>query len=339
MVGTCALCYDTISQTIVTISLSLLGEMRVWLEQKGEYIAVPIKSCHGLELLAYMATQAPTRASSVSQSRILAEVFEHSWPRADHQSLRHVFLKYTHALYREVNKIAQDVGLPEVTLFDSEKIAGGATRWWLSDAWKVEDLVPVRHLHAQMEAAREQGATGVAALTSAAYRLIRLYQSYQGDFLEKYLAHGAFGDATWARGPFTMYRDMYLQALWNAAVIEHNASMRLSATERERSGSARRAASLYRTYALYAPKHRQFNLNAHRSRRQSERALRGFLRMCFWLADPLSAGEVYTAYAQLMAVEYPEWMPEQDTLDILRAVGRPNGALLKQLTPSEPEKH
>ncbi len=317
--------------------ISLLGEIRIWLEQSGTQVAVPIKSHRRLELLAYIATVAPERAKRVSSGRILTDVFEHIAPRADVDNLRNLFQKHVQLLRKEVNETAQQAGFPKMKLFQYEKVDNSSTKWWLSEECRVVDLPIVRFLHEQVEAAREQEAASTE-LDTASDQLIRFYQSFQGDYLEQHLLTEEFGDAEWAQVPFTEYREMYLQALWEAAVLAHSNSMQINLTDQQRYKYARRAALLYKTYALHSPKHRDLDLNAKKSRRQSERALRGYLRMCRWLMDAQGADEVYSTYEGLMAQEFPEWKPNISTVEILRTIRQHTGEsplLRGQLEPPE----
>lgn len=331
--------HPTGSQEIGTqICISLLGEMRIWLEKDGTQIELPIKSHRRLELLAYIATVAPERSRRVSSGRILTDVFEHIAPRADADNLRNLFQKHVQLLRKEVNEIAQQVGLPKMRIFQYEKVDNSSTKWWLSEECRVVDLPIVRFLYEQVEAAREQGMAATTELDIASDQLIRFYQTFRGDYLERHLLTEEFGDAEWACMPFTEYREMYLQALWEAALLAHSNSMQLTLTDQQRYKYAKRASLLYKTYALHSPKHRDLDLNAKKSRRQSERALRGYLRICRWLMDAQGADEGYSAYENLMAQEFPEWKPNVSTIEILRAIRQHTGEnpfLRGQLEPPE----
>jgi hypothetical protein len=322
----------------VQMCISLLGEMRIWLEKDGVPVEVPVKSHRRLELLAYIATVAPERSKRVSSGRILTDVFEHIAPRADVDNLRNLFQKHVQLLRKEVNEIADQAGFPKLKLFQYEKVDNSSTKWWLSEECRVVDLPIVRFLHEQVEAAREQGAAAGTELETASDQLIRFYQAFQGDYLERHLLTEEFGDAEWAQVPFTEYREMYLQALWEAAVLAHNNSMQLNLSDQQRYKYAKRAALLYKTYALHSPRYRDLDLNAKKSRRQSERALRGYLRMCRWLMDAQGADEAYSAYESLMAQEFPEWKPNVTTVEILRFIRQHTGEnplLRDQLEPPE----
>lgn len=323
---------------LTRVCISLLGEARVWLEGNGQRVDVPIRSHRRQELLAYIATLAPERSRRVSSGRILMDVFEHIAPRADADNLRGLFQKHTQLLRKEINEVAQQAGLSKVRLFQHEKVDNSSTKWWLAEECQVVDLLTVQTLYSAMEAAQEQGAAGTADLQKTSDQLIRFYQSCEGDYLEKHLQADEFIDAEWIRIPFTEYREMYLQALWNAAILAHTASMQTTYAERQRYEYAQRAKILYKTYALHAPRQRNFDLNARKSRRQSERALRGCLRMCQWLMDAQMADGVYASYERLMAHEFPEWKPAVSTVEILRAVRQNTGqglSLRNHLEPPE----
>src|SRR2546430_557358 len=79
----------------IQICISLLGEMKTWLDIDGKQIELPIKSNRRQELLAYLATLAPERSKRVASGRILTDVFEHIAPTADVSNLRLLFQKHT----------------------------------------------------------------------------------------------------------------------------------------------------------------------------------------------------------------------------------------------------
>jgi hypothetical protein len=240
-------------------------------------------------------------------------------------NLRNLFQKHVQLLRKEINDAAQQAGLPKMKIFQYEKAGNSSTKWWLSEECKVVDLPAVKLLHERIEAAHEQGATADIELDMVSNELIRLYQSYRGDYLEQHLLTEDFGDADWARVPFTEYREMYLQALWEAAILAHTSSMRIDLTDQQRYKYAKRAAALYKMYALHAPKHRDLDLNAKKSKRQSERAMRGYLRICRWLMDAQAADGAYIEYETLMTQEFPEWKPVSATIDILRVIRQHSG--------------
>lgn len=322
----------------VQVCLTFMREIKVWLQLTNVQVEVPIKSSRRQELLAYIATMAPDRNSRVSSGRILTDVFEHIAPRADVDNLRGLFQKHTQLLRKEINEAAQEAGFPKVKVFQYEKVDNSSTRWWLSEECRIIDLPTIRRLHEQIEGLEERGEEATEELEALCHHLVQVYQSYKGDYLETPLLHDEFGDADWVREPFTEYRDMYLQALWTEATSLHKASMQPDIADKERYQRAKRASLLYKIYALYAPKNRQFNLNARKSRRQSERALRGHLRLCRWLVDPQMADGTYSLYEQVMAREFPDWKPHPSTIEILRAIRSQSGTGLlmqDQIEPSE----
>ena len=309
----------TPSDAKVQICISLLGEMKTWLDIDGKQVELPIKSNRRQELFAYIATLAHDRSKRVASGRILTDVFEHIAPTADVSNLRLLFQKHTQLLRKEINELALQAGIPKLSLFQYEKIDNKSTKWWLSEECTVVDLQELTRLHELMEAEEEHGENG-PRLEESCMQLIQFYQSFQGDYLEQHVLSDEFGDAEWIRGPFTEYKEMYLRAIWNVALLHHTLSMQATISQQQRYKSAKKASQYYKLYALYAPKHRRFNINARKSRRQSERALRGHLRMCRWLMDAHAADGSYSAYEKLMSEEYPEWKPNASTIEILRVI-------------------
>ncbi len=314
------------------VCISLFGEVRIWLEREDTQVVVPIRSYRRQELLAYIATLAPSREQRVSSDCIITDVFEHIAPKSDVENLRGLFQKHTQLLRKELNEVAGEMNFPPVRLFQFEKVDNSSTKWWLSNECKIVDLTAVRLAHERIEAIKEEGNENPDLLKASCEQLIRLYQSYQGDYLEKHLVQYDFGDTTWIRDPFTHYRDMYLQALWDAAVAEHNRLL-TPLSDQDRYRSAKKAASLYRAYALYAPKNRNFAINVKKNVRQSERAIRGYLRICCWLMDAQAADNGYALYEYLMRREYPEWRPDKKTIELLQAIRQQSGPNLQMVAP------
>jgi hypothetical protein len=314
------------------VCISLLGEVRVWLEREDIRIPVPIRSYRRQELLAYIATVAPRREQRVSSSRIITDVFEHIAPRSDADNLRGLFQKHTQLLRKEVNEVASEMNFPRIRLFQFEKIDNSSTKWWLSDECKIVDLTEVKIAHKRIEEVKEEGDENTDILKDRCEQLIRLYQSFEGDYLEKHLLQDDFGDTGWVREPFTEYRDMYLEALWDAAIAEHNCLL-ASLSHQDRYRSAKKAASLYRAYALYSPKNRGFAINVKKNARQSERALQGYLKICNWLMDAQAADHGYALYGRLMRKEFPEWRPDKNTVELLQEVRQQSGKHLPLVAP------
>ena len=92
----------------------------------------------------------------------------------------------------------------------------------------------------------------------------RLRKAYAGDFLADLLQESPEEVGTWARRPFTLYRDYFLQAVLYAAEYELRAGQQLADEHLDDEGEAgeeqrrrqrahySRAAQLYRTYAMRA---------------------------------------------------------------------------------------
>lgn len=301
--------------------ISLMGEMRVWFEEDGVQHVIPFKSARRRALLAYVATLAPARSRRIASSRILTDVFEQPGPATN--QLYDLLRKQIALLHEEINEPAREAGYADMPIFECEK--AGVTQWWLSQDWCRVDLPGLEHLHERLESVKEQGVIGNRGLDAVSTELIQLYQSYSGDYLERHLASPQFREAHWLRRPFTEYREMYLEALWDAATLAHDACMQMTFTRQQRYSYAQRAAKLYSSYALHAAKHHDLDLKRHKNLRQSERAIRGYLRMCRWFMDAPAAERIYAAYAKSMAREIPGWQPAPTTVEILRAVREHSG--------------
>src|SRR5438552_15577287 len=164
---------------------------------------------------------------------------------------------------------------------------------------------------------------------------------------------------TWARRPFTLYRDYFLQAVLYAAEYELRAGQQLAdehlagegeaAEERRKRQRAHysRAAQLYRTYAMRACDSR-FDLKvtfggsgrAHGGRvDMSERTLRRCITLYGILGSTHIVNQVYSAYYKLMnMISAKAWEPSKETLQDLQGSQAQTNAycLPTRLMPLQP---
>ena len=176
----------------------------------------------------------------------------------------------------------------------------------------------------------------------------QLIAAYTGDFLEMVIKKypSEFrpwqGYSSWARKPYTHYRDYYLEALWYAAQYEwqqgqHSANEKDAATKetslRKQQEHFGRAAQLYGTYAMYACNSKfdtKVSFGAHGQYGErvgmSERALRRCVVLLGVLGRTDLVNQVWSAYCtQMKTISDQRWQPSQETQnDVQEALAQTN---------------
>ncbi len=315
------------------ISITLLKELRVTLHlPDGTTAAVPLsQSALRTQLLAYLSWQ---HGTPVARDTLLEDVFGHgkSDEEASPQRLSEAFNSHRKLLRRDLrqtvatlNTAAGQTVLPA----DLDFFAVEQRLWKLAPHCIVSDLATIDRYHELIETARKEG-----ALTSDIPAPIKgvcdaLIAAYPGDFLGDVLNH--YPDefqpwySSWARKPFTLYRDYYLQAVRYAAEYEVQTSQQTAEQKRQRTHLGR-SAELYRTYALTAcnsafDRKVSFGGNGREPGervRESERALRRAIAYYGLLAQTAQVDELFTAYSKQMRSLSKTWEPSKETLEDLQ---------------------
>jgi hypothetical protein len=165
----------------------------------------------------------------------------------------------------------------------------------------------------------------------------QLIANYPGDFLESLITKfpGEFrswqGHSSWARKPYTHYRDCYLDALWYAAEYEWRMGQRYgNGKQQEYFG---RAAQRYETYATYACTSRfdykaSFGAHGEYGERvgMSERALRRCMVLLGAMGKTDRINQVWSDYlSKMRSASDGRWQPSRETLaDMQAAQARTN---------------
>ncbi len=293
-----------------------------------------------VQLLAYIACQ---RGQKVHRDRIVEEVFGHGKPdeQASPQQLTDAFdshRKFLRTDLRRATRALNQQAGEQVLPLDLSLFANGHELWWLADGVKALDLDAVETEHRVIEQARRGGLLSARIPDFVKAACDRLLAAYTGDFLQDLLTQSP-GDfdpwvSSWARKPFTLYRDCYLQALWYSAEYELQAGRTLAsqnvggASEGARQHEQySRAAQHYSRYAERAVDNRfDTKLTFGKAGREpgervimSERALRRCLMLYGILGSTDLVDQTYASYARHMKrISSEAWQPSPQTLSDLQ---------------------
>jgi hypothetical protein len=324
----------------VYVIIHLLGEITVEVlspdGSKREAVSMKPSEVRR-ELLAYLAWQ---RGKTIPRDFILRDVFQHRLTKEDERDederLKNLFSQHNKNLRGDINQVAARLGHEtrlRVTEYDS-------TEWWLADYCIVPDLDEVEAQWKVIDLAARAGKLETVAVRDACDRLIA---AYPGDFLEKQVKNHEYDTQSWVRGPFTLYRDYMLAALWYRAEYEriagdrigkdieesrYNSQDEISRAKAEQGTYYDRAADFYRRYALYAPSTR-FDTKVYGKEpgeriRLSERALRWAIRMYSLSREGgnlQAADGVFETYKKVLIPVYrsvhQDWKPSKETEKVL----------------------
>jgi hypothetical protein len=312
---------------LAELDIRLLGEISLVVRNlaTSREMTVPmLRSGKRRELLAYVAWQ---RGKRIMRDKLLHDVFERELggdegDEPDVERLSANFNTQTKLLRRDINEVAQKLGLPRLKILDHDP------DWRLLDYCRVVDLDIIDSQYSVIERAVRDGNLETPAVREACDRLIEAY--HETDFLQRHVERREFEPwaQSWVRDPFTAYRDYYLAALWYRAEIERITGERLAGDGEQLSVQQRayfeRAASLYERYALYAPKTR-FDKKVYGREpgvriSQSERALRRCIDMYSVTNNTQAVDHVYEEYKKLMRQVFPSgvtWKPSAETVTVL----------------------
>ncbi len=225
---------------------------------------------------------------------------------------------------------------------DIDPFVSDAGFWGLSEICRVDDLEEVERCFRVIALARKEGTLRNAIPEEVKHACDQLMTAYTGDFLETIINKHASefrawqGRSSWARRPYTQYRDSYLSAVWYAAAYEWQQGQRFAndehAVSKEDSVSRQqehfsRAAQLYETYAMYACNTKfdakvSFGPHGEYGERvgMSERALRRCVVLFGVLGRTDLINQVWSAYCkQMKAISDQRWQPSKETQDDVQA--------------------
>jgi hypothetical protein len=320
----------------------------------GGRVVVPLTlNAKRVQLLAYIACR---RGELIDRDKILEHIF--GWGLRDEDAtedrLSERFESHKKLLRRKIREIVvEQVNTPagrQVIDPDLDPFASDAGFWGLSDICRVEDLEAIESAYKVITLARKDGKLGggeIPEFVKAACD--ELIEHYAGDFLETIIKKypGEFkpwgGRSSWAKKPYTQYRDYYLDALWYSAEYEWRAGQRCG-VELERAIQAGdepkqqeylrqqqeyfgRAAQRYQSYAMYACNSKfdakaTFGAHGEYGERigMSERALRRCVVLLGAIGRTDLVNQVWSGYrSQMKSLSDQRWQPEKKTLDDVEA--------------------
>jgi hypothetical protein len=329
---------ELVASTEPLISLRLLKDVSVVINVPGGgHAVVPLTpNAKRVQLLAYIAWR---RGELIDRDKILEHVF--GWGLSDEEAtedkLSERFESHKKLLRKKIREVViEQVNKPagrEVIDPELDPFVSDAGFWGLAEICRVEDLEAIESSYRVIALARKDGKLVDEIPEYVKEACERLIASYAGDFLETLLKKypGEFrsweGRSSWARKPFTLFRDRYLDALWSSAEYEWSLGQRSAEEQASEAGQRKvqehygRAAELYETYAMYACNNRfdakaTFGAHGEYGERigMSERALRRCVVLQGAIGRTDLVNQVWSTYsAQMKSISDHRWQPSQET--------------------------
>ncbi|HEY7413595.1 MAG TPA: hypothetical protein VH593_00250, partial [Ktedonobacteraceae bacterium] len=323
------------------LSLRLLKDVSVTINSPGGgHVVVPLSlNSKRVQLLAYIAWR---RGELIARDRILEHVF--GWGLSDEEAteekLAERFESHKKLLRRKIREvIVEHINKPAgKQIIDPDQVdpfVSNSGFWGLSDCCRVVDLEAIEASHKVIALARKDGKMVDEIPEYVKESCDRLIANYAGDFLESLIKkypsefRAWQGHSPWARKPYTLYRDYYLDALWYAAEYEWRMGQRTAnddrkmeeETQRKQQGYFGRAAQKYQSYAMYACNSKfdikaTFGVHGEFGERvgMSERALRRCVVLLGAIGRTDLIEQVWSAYyAQMKSASDHRWQPSKET--------------------------
>ncbi len=344
----------------VYVVVNLLGEVSMTVQTADGTLRLPVLlpgNAMRVQLLAYIAWQ---QGKKVHRDKMLEDVFGHrkSDEEATPRKLSETFQSHRKLIRLDVRttigKLNAQAGLEAIPAA-LDIFANSQKNWWLAETCRVADLEIVKANYRVIEQAENGGLLANSVPEHIRDACESLIAAYKGDFLENLLRDYPYDfdpwTQSWARKPFTLYRDYLLDALWYAAGFELQAGQALSgqqdkAQQAQQNRHYDRAARHYRIYAMSACSSR-FDLKVSFSKigrehgervTMSERALRRCLMLYGAMGSTYMVDKIYsTYYKHMRRISAEAWKPAQETLADLEAARSRTSAyrLSSQIAPSE----
>jgi hypothetical protein len=323
------------------LSLRLLKDVSMTINVPGgEQVVVPLSlNSKRVQLLAYVAWR---RGELIDRDKIMEHIF--GWGLSDEEAteekLAERFESHKKLLRRRireviVERINKPAGRQIIDPDQVDPFVSNSGFWGLSDYCCVVDLEAIETSHKVIALARKDGKLVDEIPEYVKESCDRLIKHYAGDFLESLIKkypsefRAWQGHSSWARKPYTLYRDYYLDALWYAAEYEWRMGQRCAnddgkmeeETQRKQQGYFGRAAQMYQSYAMYACNSRfdakaTFGVHGEFGERvgMSERALRRCVVLFGAIGRTDLIEQVWSAYyAQMKGASDHRWQPSKET--------------------------
>jgi hypothetical protein len=354
-------------QSPVTITITVLKELSMTLHVPGgKSYRVPLHlNAKETLLVAYLAwLDAQSKGQTISLDKLREHIFGYGRPDEDAtpkklQDALDSAKKEIRRQLRQATQLVNHEAGEEVIPPNLDIFAIRNKRYGLSQICHVSDLAIIEAQHQLIQQAFDEGLLADSIPQAIKQACDRLRKAYAGDFLADLLQESPEEVGTWARRPFTLYRDSFLQAVLYTAEYELRAGQQLADEHLDDAGEAAeeqrrkqrahysRAAQLYRTYAMRACDSR-FDLKvtfggsgrAHGERvDMSERTLRRCITLYGILASTHMVNQVYSAYYKLLkTISAKAWEPSKETLEDLEGAQAQTNAyrFSTKVMPHEP---
>jgi len=329
------------------VTITVLKELSLTLHTPaGKRSRVPLHlNAKETQLIAYLAwLHGQSQGQTISLDKLREHIFgygradEDATPKKLQDALDSAKKEIRRQLRQATQQVNREAG-DEVIPPNLDIFAIRNKRYGLSEVCRVVDLTLIEAQHQLIQQAFDEGLLVDSIPQAIKQACDRLRKAYAGDFLADLLHESPEEVGTWARRPFTRYRDYFLQAVLYAAEYELRAGQELADEHLDEEGEAAeeqrkqqrahysRAAQLYRTYATRASDSR-FDLKvtfggsgrAHGERvDMSERTLRRCITLYGILGSTHMVNQVYSAYYKLMkTISAKAWEPSKETLQDLQ---------------------
>jgi hypothetical protein len=336
------------TQPPFAVTITVLKELSLTLHAPGgKRLRVPLHlNVKETQLVAYLAwLHAQSPGQTISLDKLREHIFgygkadEDATPKKLQDALDSAKKEIRRQLRQAAAQLNQEAG-NEVIPPNLDIFAIRNKRYGLLPICRVADLAVIEAQHQLIQQAFDEGLLVDSVPEVIKQACDRLRKVYAGDFLADLLHEAPEEVGTWARKPFTHYRDYFLQAVLYAAEYELRAGQqlgdkRLSSEEEDAEERGKRqrahysrAAQLYRTYAMRACDSR-FDLKvtfggSGRTQGErvdmSERTLRRCITLYGILGSTHLVNQVYSAYyRQMKTISAKAWEPSKETLQDLQA--------------------
>ena len=216
----------------------------------GKSYRVPLHlNAKEMQLVAYLAwLDAQSRGQTISLDKLREHIFGYGRPDEDAtpkklqdalDSAKKEICRQLRLATQQVNQEAGDEVIPP----NLDIFAIRNKRYGLSEICQVADLATIEAQHQLIQQAFDEGLLADSIPQAIKQACDRLRKAYAGDFLADLLHESPEEVGTWARRPFTLYRDYFLQAVLYAAEYELRAGQELADEHLDDEGEAGRRAA------------------------------------------------------------------------------------------------
>lgn len=219
----------------VYATITVLKELSLTLHVPGgKSYRVPLHlNAKEIQLIAYLAwLHGQSKGQTISLDKLREHIFGYGRPDEDAtpKKLQDALDSAKKEIRRQIRlatlQVNQEAGYdaipPNLDIFAIRN-----KRYGLSEVCFVSDLAVIEAQHQLIQQAFDEGLLVDSISEAIKEACDRLRKAYAGDFLADLLHESPEEVGTWARKPFTLYRDYFLQAVLYAAEYELRAGQEL----------------------------------------------------------------------------------------------------------------